>query len=107
MASSKQYLGFILDQLSDLEEIAFRPMMGEYLLYYRGKLIGGIYDDRMLIKPAKAAERLLPHAPREVPYPGAKEMILITDPDDREGLEEIFREVYPELPEPKKKKTPH
>ena len=107
MASDKQYLDYILEQLSDLEEIVYRPMMGEYLLYYRGKLVGGIYDDRLLVKPTKAAERLLPDAPHEVPYPGAKEMILMEDPDNRALLKALFEAVYPELPELKKKKTNH
>lgn len=57
MASSKKFLSFIMEQLSELPEIAFRPMMGEYVLYYRDKVIGGVYDDRFLVKPAAAPPR--------------------------------------------------
>ena len=99
MPSSESYLQFILDQLSGLEDVAFRAMMGEYLLYYRGRLAGGIYDDRLLVKPVPAALRLLPDAPRERPYPGAKEMLLVEDVDDRERLSALFAAMYPELPE--------
>ena len=84
MASSKDYLSFILEQLSGLEDISYRAMMGEYILYYQGKVIGGIYDDRFLIKPTKSAEKMMPDAPYELPYEGAKEMLLVSDVDDRE-----------------------
>ena len=77
MASSKEYLDFILEQLSGLEDISHRAMMGEYLLYYRGKLVGGIYDDRLLVKPVNAALALMPNARRELPYGGAKKMLLV------------------------------
>ena len=75
MASSKDYLQFILEQLSDLEEITYRAMMGEYILYYRGKIVGGIYDDRLLVKPIKSAVSYMPEAAYELPYEGAKEKI--------------------------------
>lgn len=104
MASSKAYLDFILDQLSDLEGISSRAMMGEYILYYRGKVIGGIYDDRFLIKPTKSAAALLPDAPRELPYEGAKEMLLVDRVEDRAFLCELLNAVYEELPAPKKRK---
>ena len=105
MASSKEYLNFVLDQLSDLEEITCRFMMGEYILYYRGRIFGGIYDDRLLVKDVPAARRLMPDAPSELPYEGAKEMLSVTDIDNREFLAELVRGMYDELPEPKKKKT--
>ena len=104
MASSKEYLDFILEQFSDLEDITYRPMMGEYILYYRGKVIGGIYDDRFLVKPVKSAVKLIPDARMELPYDGAKEMLLVEDVDDREFLQKLVRAVYPELPAPKKRK---
>lgn len=102
MATSKDYLAFVLDQLSGLQEISHRAMMGEYVLYYRGKVIGGIYDDRLLLKPTKAAEAIMPDAERDIPYDGAKEMLLV-DVDDREALTQLIEAMYPELPEPKKR----
>ena len=81
MASSKSYLDFVLEQLSDLEEITYRAMMGEYIIYYRGKIVGGIYDDRLLVKPVKAAFSYIPQAVYELPYEGAKEMLLVEDVD--------------------------
>ena len=75
MPSSKGYLDFILDQLSGLD-IGHRAMMGEYLLYIGGRLFGGIYDDRQLVKPIPAALELIPDAAREAPYPGAKETLI-------------------------------
>lgn len=104
MASSKEYLDFILEQLSDLEDITYRPMMGEYILYYRGKVIGGIYDDRFLVKPVKSAVTMMPDARMELPYDGAKEMLLVDNVDDREFLQKLVRAVYPELPPSKKRK---
>ena len=103
MATSKDYLAFVLDQLSGLQEISHRAMMGEYVLYYRGKVIGGIYDDRLLLKPTKAAEAIMPDAERDIPYDGAKEMLLV-DVDDREALTQLIEAMYLELPEPKKRR---
>lgn len=103
MASSKEYLDFILEQLSLLDEITYRTMMGEYIIYYRGKIVGGIYDDRFLVKPTKSATALMPEATLELPYEGAKEMILVEEVDNREFLKELFEAMYPELPAPKKK----
>ena len=94
MASSKEYLGFILDQLSGLDGITYRAMMGEYIIYYRGRIVGGIYDDRFLVKPVKAALDLMPDAPRELPYEGAKEMLLVDNVDDREFLKELVQAIY-------------
>ena len=97
MASSKEYLSYILEQLSDLEEISFRQMMGEYIIYYRGKIIGGIYDDRFLVKPVKSAMAMMPDASMELPYEGAKEMILVDDVEDRDFLSELLESMYDEL----------
>ena len=104
MASRKEYLAFILEQLSELEEIAYRAMMGEYIIYYRGKIIGGIYDDRLLVKPVKSAILLMPDANYELPYEGAKEMLLVNDVDSKDFLTRLFNAMYNELPAPKKKK---
>ena len=104
MASSKEYLDFILEQLSDLEEITYRAMMGEYIIYYRGKIVGGIYDDRLLVKPVSSAVSLMPNAVYELPYEGAKDMLLVDNVDDRAFLKELFEAMYPELPAPKKRK---
>ncbi len=104
MASSKVYLDFILEQLSELEEISYRAMMGEYILYYRDKIVGGIYDDRLLVKPVKSAVFLMPDATYELPYEGAKEMLLVDDVDNKEFLSKLFDAMYNELPAPKKKK---
>ena len=104
MASSKEYLDFILEQLSELEEITYRQMMGEYILYYRGKVIGGVYDDRFLVKQTKSALAMMPDAELELPYEGAKEMILVDDVENKEFLKELIEAMYGELPAPKKKK---
>ena len=104
MASGKSYLTFILNQLSELESIAYRPMMGEYILYYRGKVIGGIYDNRFLVKPTKSAAAMMPGARQELPYDGAKEMLLVEDVDDREFLRTVIEAMYEELPAPGKRK---
>ena len=103
MASGREYLTFVLDQLSGLDGISCRGMMGEYILYFRGKIIGGIYDDRLLVKPVPAAQALMPDAPRELPYEGAKEMLLVEDLDDGEFLRALFLAMFDELPAPKKK----
>ena len=104
MASSKEYLDFILEQLSELEEISYRAMMGEYIIYYRGKIIGGIYDDRFLVKPVKSAIAYMPNVKYELPYDGAKEMLLVDDVDNKEYLTGLFNSMYDELPAPKPKK---
>ena len=103
MASSKEYLEYILDQLSELEDISSRPMMGEYILYYKGKVIGGIYDDRFLVKPVKSAKKLMPDAQSELPYEGAKEMLLVDDVENKAFLKELLEAMYGELPAAKKK----
>ena len=104
MASTKEYLDFVLEQLSGLDEISCRAMMGEYILYYRGRIFGGIYDDRLLVKPVPAAVKLMPDATMDIPYDGAKEMIQVDDVDNREFLCELVKAMYEELPAPKKKK---
>ena len=100
----REYLDFILEQLSGLENITYRAMMGEFILYYRGKIIGGIYDDRFLVKPTKSALAMMPDADREIPYEGAKEMLLVDNVDNRAFLKELLEAMYPELPLPKKRK---
>ena len=105
MASSKEYLHYILEQLSSLEEITYRAMMGEFILYYRGKIIGGIYDDRLLVKPVKAALAAMPNAVYEPPYDGAKPMLLVEEVDSKEFLTGLFTAMYSELPAPKSKKN--
>ena len=104
MASSKKYLDFILEQLSELDEITYRTMMGEYILYYRGKNVGGIYDDRLLVKPVKSAVAFMQNTTFELPYEGAKEMLLVDDVDNKEFLTKLFNAMYDELPFPKKKR---
>ena len=104
MASSKEYLEFVLGQLSDLEEITYRAMMGEFIIYYHGKIVGGIYDDRLLVKPVKSAISYMPTASYELPYDGAKEMLLVEEVDSKEFLTGLFHVMYDELPTPKPKK---
>ena len=104
MASSKEYLDFILEQLSELGDISYRAMMGEYIIYYHGKIVGGIYDDRFLVKNVKAASELMPDASLELPYEGTKEMLLVDDLDNKVFLKDLLEAMYDELPEPKKKK---
>ena len=104
MASSKEYLEFILDQLSGMDEISHRAMMGEYIIYYRGKIVGGIYDDRFLVKPTKSAKAKMPEADMEVPYEGGKEMLLVDEVENRDFLRDLLEAMYDELPAAKKKK---
>ena len=104
MASTKEYLDFILEQLSELEEITYRAMMGEYIIYYRGKVVGGIYDDRFLVKPVKSAMKMMPEADKELPYEGAKKMLLVDNVENKEFLRDLLEAMYDELPAPKKKK---
>lgn len=103
MASTKSYLEYVLDLLSGLDGISYRAMMGEYILYYQDRVFGGIYDDRFLVKPVKVAVSMLPDAEYEIPYDGAKEMLLI-DTEDRDYLKELIKAMYPELPAPKKRR---
>ena len=105
MASSKEYLDYILDQLSGLDDISWRAMMGEYIIYYRGRIVGGIYDDRFLVKPVKAAAAMMPDAEREIPYEGAKEMLLVDAVESREFLQKLLEAMVGELPLPKRRGT--
>lgn len=104
MASSKEYLEFVLEQLSLLDDITYKAMMGEFIIYYRDRIAGGIYDDRFLVKPVKSAVAMMPEAEMELPYEGAKEMLLVDDIDNKEFLRDLFDAMYDELPAPKKKK---
>ena len=104
MSSRKEYLDFILEQLSELEEITYRAMMGEYIIYYNGKIVGGIYDDRLLVKPVQTAINYMPNAEYQLPYDGAKEMLLVDNVDNKEYLIGLFKTMYDELPAPKPKK---
>ena len=104
MATTKDYLGYILEQLSELEDITYRSMMGEYIIYYRGKIAAYVCDNRFLVKPVEAAKALMQNAPMEPPYEGAKEMLLVENIDDRDFLCELFKAMYDELPAPKQKK---
>ena len=104
MASSKEYLDYILEQLSMLDEISCRAMMGEYIIYYRGKIVGGIYDDRFLVTPVQSAACMMPDAEMELPYEGAKEMLLGDNVENREFLRDLLEAMYDELPAVKKKK---
>ncbi len=101
MISSKEYLGYILEQLSGLDDIAYKAMMGEYVIYYRDKIIGGIYDDRLLVKPTKSALEHMPAAIYDLPYDGAKEMLLVDEVDNKDFLTRLFEAMYEELPSPK------
>ena len=104
MASSKEYLDFIMEQLSELEGISYRAMMGEYIIYYKDKIVGGIYDDRLLVKTVKSAVEYISDVKYEIPYEGAKEMLLVDNIDDKEYLSGLFNAMFDELPTPKSKK---
>ena len=104
MVSSKEYLDFILEQVSELDNVSYKAMMGEFIIYYKGKIIGGIYDDRLLVKPVQSAINYMPNAVYELPYDGAKEMLLVDDVDNKEFLTGLFNSMYDELPAPKPKK---
>lgn len=103
MASSKEYVSYVLDQLSEAGEVSSRAMMGEYVIYYRDKVIGGIYDDRFLVKPTETAQALMPHANYQIPYEGAKAMLLVDSIENRALMAELLEAMYPELPTPRKK----
>ena len=104
MASSRDFLDFILEQLSGLGDVEYRAMMGEYIIYYRGRIVGGIYDDRFLVKPTQSAQAMMPDALRQLPYEGAKEMLAVDDVENRAFLCNLLEAMYSELPEPKRKK---
>ena len=98
MPSTQDYCDFVLDQLSLLSDISTRKMMGEYILYYKGKIFGGIYDNRFLVKPTESAKKIMPDAPLEVPYPGGKKMLLVEDIDNKEFLKGLVLALYNDLP---------
>ena len=98
MASTKEYYDYVLDQLSLLDGISSRKMMGEYILYYKGKIFGGIYDDRFLIKKTESSMDLLKNGIEEIPYEGAKPMLLVDEIDNKEFLKNLVEKIYPELP---------
>ncbi len=104
MPSSKQYLEYVLEQLSPLSGISFRAMMGEYVIYYQGRIVGGIYDDRFLVKPTRSAKRLMPDARPELPYEGAKEMLPVEGLDDRDFLQTLLKEMLGDLPAPRRRR---
>ena len=104
MASSKEYLDFILEQISELDNVSYKAMMGEFIIYYKGKIIGGIYDDRLLVKSVQSAINYMPNAVYELPYDGVKEMLLVDDVDNKEFLIGLFDAMYDDLPAPKPKK---
>ena len=104
MSSSKEYLNFILEQLSELEDISYRAMMGEFIIYYKGRIVGGIYDDRLLVKPVKSAIDYMPDAKYELPYEGARVMLLVDNVDNRKYLTNLFEVMLDELPVPKVRK---
>ena len=97
MSSSKDYLDFIIEQLSELDDISYRAMMGEYIIYYREKIVGGIYDNRFLVKPTKSVMTLMPNAKMELPYVGAKEMVLVDDIDDKQFLKKLLDAIFQDL----------
>ncbi len=103
MASSREYLNYILEQLSGLEDVSYKAMMGEYIIYYRGKIAGGIYDDRFMVKDVEPAEKMMPDAELRLPYEGARKMLLVDNVEDRDFLTRLFEAMYDELPAPKKK----
>lgn len=103
MSTSKDFVAYVMEQLSGLEGVSNRAMMGEYVLYYKDKVIGGLYDNRLLLKPVSAALELLPDGPMELPYEGAKKMLLIEDLENRELLERLFTAMYDQLPATKKR----
>ena len=107
MASTEEYLDFVLEQLSELDGVTHRAMMGEYIIYLRGKVVGGIYDNRFLVKVTPSAAAMMPEAERELPYEGGREMLLVDNLESRDFLRELLEAVYEELPAPKKKKTDH
>ena len=104
MASSKEYMAFVMEQLSELSDVSYRAMMGEYVIYYRDKVVAGVYDDRFFVKPTKSEVAILPDAPMEIPYPGGHPMIMVEDIENRDLLRDLFNAIYADLPAPKPKR---
>ena len=103
MASSKDYLNFILEQISRAEDVSYRSMMGEFIIYCTGKVVGGVYDDRFLVKPTASAKRAMPDGRYEKPYDGAKDMLLVDALEDKDFLKALLESIADELPDKKKK----
>lgn len=103
MASSREYLNFILEQISHVEDVSYRPMMGEFIIYCRGKNVGGVYDDRFLVKPTASAKQLLTSGRYEKPYDGAKDMLLVENLDNNEFLKTLLERIADDLPDKMKK----
>ena len=101
MSSSKEYLDFVLEQLSGLEGLTYRSMMGEYILYVDGKIVGGIYDDRLLVKPTPFSLGITPRLSLQSPYEGAKDMLLVENVEDGEFLRRLLRTIALEVPKKK------
>ena len=101
MASSAEYLEYVLDLLADVPKVTTRKMMGEYLLYSSGKLFGGVYDDRFLVKDTESSRAVL--SASEIPYDGASEMMLV-DIEDHDAVADLVIRMLPELPEPKRRR---
>ena len=104
MAAEKEYLEFVMEQLSLAEDVRYRPMMGEYVIYCRDRVIGGIYDNRFLVKPVPSALSMIENARMEIPYEGAKEMILVEDMDDKVFLKKLAESIAEEVPAGRSKK---
>ncbi|MBR5947979.1 MAG: TfoX/Sxy family protein [Clostridia bacterium] len=104
MASSKEYLSFILEQLSEVDGVGTRAMMGEYLIYVQGALVGGIYDDSFLLKPVPSALEMLKEVPLVEPYPGAKKMLLVDKLEDKCFLKALLETAAGDILESKGKK---
>lgn len=102
MSSSRDFLDFVLEHLSSLPYITYRAMMGEFVIYYHGTVVGGVYDNRLLIKPTESVKKIIPNAIMEVPYPGSKPMVMIDDIENPELLERVFNAVYNDLSKSKK-----
>lgn len=96
MASSREYLEFILDQYRELDGISYRPMMGEFILYCKGVVFGGVYDDRFLVKPLESAKEIIPNAKLVIPYPGSKGLLLVPDVDDEDTLIKLAKAIFEE-----------
>lgn len=104
MSTTREYIDFILEQLSGLRDISSRQMMGEYIIYYKGKIAAYVCDNRLLVKPVEAALEYIPDGIMEPQYPGAKDMLLVENTEDIEYLEGLFEAIYCQLPQPGKKK---
>lgn len=105
MASNKELANYIMDQLSDLGEVRNIPMMGGYVFYYRERIFGGIFENGFLVKLTNASRKYMPDSQPEPPYEGAQNMLPVTILDDREQLQNMVAEMYPELPERKPRKA--